>query len=158
LFVGSANGSSTFSGSIVGGGTTQGTIGVTQSAIHLNKVGLGTLTLSGNANTYQGNTTVTAGALQLGANNATSPHSVHAVNAGATLDLSNFSASVGNLSGAGTVTTGAGAGGTLSVGSLAFSAATGATSDSAANASTFSGSVTGNGGLNKYGLGTLVLS
>jgi autotransporter-associated beta strand protein len=71
------------------------------------KSGTGTLTLSG-ANTYSGNTTISAGTLELGAANVI-PDGVGkgnvSVSSGATLDLNNFSETINGLSGAGTVDT-----------------------------------------------------
>ena len=62
-----------------------------------------TLTLSG-ANTYSGPTTVAAGTLAAGTENAFSPNSPITVNSGAALDLGGFDQTVSSLSGGGLVT------------------------------------------------------
>jgi outer membrane autotransporter protein len=107
----------------------------------LTKTGSGILTLSG-TNTYGGTTTVNAGTLQAGATNTFSSSSATTVAGVATLDLNNFSNSVGSLAGAGNVTLGSG---TLTAGG----------NDST---TTFSGVISGSGGLTKQGTGTLTLS
>jgi YVTN family beta-propeller protein/autotransporter-associated beta strand protein len=118
----------TLSGNIVGSGG-------------LTKIGAGTLTLSG-PSTYTGATNVNAGTLQAGVANAFSPLSAFTVAAGATLDLNNFDQNVGSLAGAGAVTLGAA---TLFTGSDNTS-------------TTFSGTISGSGGLTKIGPGMLTLS
>ncbi len=84
----------------------------------LEQAGTGTLTLSG-ANTYDGNTVISAGTLQLGAANVI-PHGPGkgnvSVASGATLDLNTFSETINGLTGAGTVDTVAGGTPTLTVG------------------------------------------
>lgn len=79
--------------------------GTVTGAGNLVKDGAGTLVFSG-ANTYTGGSTVTAGVLQAGSNQAfgTGPMTV---NAGATLDASTFQLGIGALNGAGNVTLGA---------------------------------------------------
>lgn len=115
-------------------GTISGTGGLTKS-------GTGTLTLTGTS-TYSGATTATAGTLQAGAASAFSSSSAFTVNSGATLDLNNFTQSIGSLSGAGNVTLGTA---TLTTGGD--------------NTSTrFSGAISGTGGLTKSGTGTLTLT
>jgi autotransporter-associated beta strand protein len=104
---------------------------------HLFKFGTGTLTLSGN-NSYQGQTTVIAGTLRLGSPNAQENQAVF-VGAGATLDVE-AEPIVGGLSGAGTVILGK----ELFLGE--------------STSSTFSGTITGGGGLFKGGAGTLTLT
>jgi fibronectin-binding autotransporter adhesin len=79
----------------------------TSSASALTKTGTGTLTLSG-ANTYTGATTVSAGTLQLGASNVLSNSTAVTVASGATLNLNNYSDTIGSLAGAGTLTLGSG--------------------------------------------------
>jgi autotransporter-associated beta strand protein len=107
----------------------------------LSKAGAGTLVLSG-ANTYTGATTVAGGTLRAGAAGSFSAASAFTVASGATLDLAGFSQSVGSLAGAGAVALGAG---TLTAGG--------------SNASTtFSGAISGTGGLTKAGAGTFTLS
>ena len=116
-------------------GTIQGSLGSFQ------KLGTGTLTLSGTSS-YTGATTVSAGILQAGAANAFAPASSFTVSSGATIDLNNFNNTILNLNGAGNVTTGTVAGGTLTL----------------ANASgVFSGAMSGNGGLTING-GSLTLT
>jgi autotransporter-associated beta strand protein len=58
--IGSLNTSSTFAGDIIDGGTSSA------GFVKINKVGTGTLTLTGSGNTYAGGTTVAAGTLQMG--------------------------------------------------------------------------------------------
>jgi YVTN family beta-propeller protein/autotransporter-associated beta strand protein len=123
-----AGNNATLSGSITGPGG-------------LTKVGLGMLTLSG-AGTYSGPTAVNAGTLQGGAANAFSPNSAYTIASGAFLDLNSFSQTIGSLSGVGSVTLGAA---TLTTGNDGTS-------------TTFSGGISGTGGLTKIGGGTLVLS
>jgi autotransporter-associated beta strand protein len=81
---------------------------------NLVKLGGGTLTLTG-TNIYNGTTTVNAGVLQAGSSGAFNAGSEFIVNAGATLDLADFSNTIGSLSGTGTVVNN-GFGATLSVG------------------------------------------
>ncbi len=105
------------------------------------KTGLGTLTLTGNS-TYSGATSVNMGTLQAGITNAFSSSSSYNVASGATLDLNGFSQSIGSLSGAGNVTLGSG---TLTTGN-----------DN--TTTTFSGAMSGTGGLTKLGSGTMFLT
>jgi YVTN family beta-propeller protein/autotransporter-associated beta strand protein len=107
----------------------------------LTKIGSGTLTLSG-PSTYTGATNVNAGTLQAGVASAFSPLSAFTVASGATLDLNNFEQNVGSLAGAGAVTLG--------------SARLFTGSDN--TSTTFSGTISGSGGLTKIGPGTLTLS
>jgi autotransporter-associated beta strand protein/T5SS/PEP-CTERM-associated repeat protein len=107
----------------------------------LTKVGAGTMTLSG-ASTYLGGTTVNAGTLQAGAANVFAPASAHTIANGATLNLAGFNQSIGSLAGAGAVTLGAA---TLTTGNDNTS-------------TTFSGAISGTGGLTKIGTGTLLLT
>jgi autotransporter-associated beta strand protein len=107
----------------------------------LTKIGAGTLTLSG-PSTYTGATNVNAGTLQAGVANAFSPLSAFTVASGATLDFNNFDQAVGSLAGAGSVTLGAA---TLFTGGDNTS-------------TTFSGTISGSGGLIKIGPGTLTLT
>jgi len=101
------------------------------------------MTKLNNANTYNGDTTISAGTLQLG-NLAAIPSGVSAGNvsvaAGATLDLNGFSTSVNGLSGSGTVTN-SGAAVTLSMGLNNYS-------------TNFSGAIVGAVSLIKTGTGT----
>ncbi len=105
------------------------------------KIGSGTLTLSGSS-TYTGGTFVNAGTLQAGAVNAFAPSSAFSVTATAFLDLNNFNQTIGSLAGAGTVTLGAA---TLTTGNDGTS-------------TTFSGAISGTGGLTKIGGGTFALT
>ncbi|MBS0346675.1 MAG: DUF4347 domain-containing protein [Proteobacteria bacterium] len=106
----------------------------------LTKTGTGTLTLSG-SNAYTGATTVSAGTLSTGAANVIADASAVDVASGATLTLGG-NETIGSLAGAGTVALGAN---TLSTGG--------------GNASTtFSGVISGSGGLTKTGSGTFTLS
>ena len=95
----------------------------------LTKLGAGTLKLAG-ASTYTGPTTVAAGTLTAGADNAFSGRSAFSVAAGAVLDLNGFAEQIGSLSGAGQVI----ASGDLTTGSDNTS-------------TTFSGVISGDGGL-----------
>jgi autotransporter-associated beta strand protein len=108
-----------------------------------------TLVLSSTNNTYPGNTTITAGTLQLAAANAI-PGGATAgnVSVGGTLDLNTFSDSLNGLSGAGTVDTVAGGIPVLTVGGNNAS-------------STFSGVIKNTAGvlaLTKTGGGIITLS
>ena len=107
----------------------------------LTKVGNGTLTFAG-ASTYSGRTSINAGTFQAGATNAFSPFSAFSVAPGAILDLNGFDQTIGSLSGAGNVALGAGI---LSAG----------TDNSS---TTFTGVISGTGGLTKTGVGTLILA
>ncbi|MBS0627019.1 MAG: autotransporter domain-containing protein, partial [Verrucomicrobia bacterium] len=87
------------------------------------------LQLSG-VNTNTGSYTINLGStIQAGSTEALSPNSPFSVTG--TLDLNNFNNTILTLNGSGNVTTGEGAGGTLTV----------------SNGGTFSGAITGNGGL-----------
>jgi autotransporter-associated beta strand protein len=88
LTAGLDNTSTTFSGAIQGG-------------LNLTKLGSGTFTLGG-VGTYTGATSILAGELAQGIDNATPP-SPCIVAAGATFDLNGFNAALGSLSGGGTV-------------------------------------------------------
>ena len=118
--------------------TLAGTIGGTGG---LTKLGLGTMTLSGTSS-YLGGTAVNAGTLQAGATNAFSPFSAFTIASGATLNLASFNQTIGSLAGAGNVTLGAA---TLTTGNDNTS-------------TTFSGAISGTGGLTKTGSGTLLLT
>jgi autotransporter-associated beta strand protein len=105
------------------------------------QLGPGTTVLTG-TNTYTGATNVNAGTLQAGAANAFSPFSAFSVASGATLDFNSFNQTIGSLAGAGNVTLGAA---TLTAGNDNTS-------------TTFSGAISGTGGLTKTGSGTLLLT
>jgi len=117
--------------------TLAGTIG---GAGGLTKIGAGTLTLSGSSS-YSGATVVNAGTLQAGATSAFAPLSAFTVASGATLNLASFNQTIGSLAGAGSVTLGSA---TLTTGNDNTS-------------TTFSGGVSGSGGLTKIGAGALTL-
>ncbi|MFU2319126.1 autotransporter outer membrane beta-barrel domain-containing protein [Rahnella sp. PCH160] len=106
----------------------------------LTKLGAGNLTLSA-ANTYTGGTNVQAGTLTTGVNNAIADSDGVTVASGATLALNNFDQLLQDLSGAGIITLG-----------------TGTLTAQNNNDTTFSGPVTGTGGLTKTGSGVLTLS
>jgi autotransporter-associated beta strand protein len=115
--------------------------GTISGAGGLTKIGAGTLTLSG-ASSYSGATAVNAGTLQAGAANAFAPGSAFTVASGAALDLNNFNQTIGSLAGAGNVT----------LGSATLTAGTDNSS------TTFSGTISGTGGLVKQGIGALTLT
>jgi hypothetical protein len=100
----------------------------------------GTLILRGAGNNYAGITTV-GGTLQVGATNATSANSLISLASGKILDLAGFNTIIGSLTGSGSVTLG---NGTL-------------TTDNDNTSTTFSGIISGNGGLTKMGSGTFTL-
>ena len=118
--------------------------GVISGTGGLTKADSGTLTLSG-ANSYSGATTVNAGRFKAGATGAFSSASAVTLanTAGATLDLNNFSQSVGGLSGGGS------SGGNVTLGSATLTVNGGGSYD---------GVISGTGGLIKAGAGTLTLS
>src|SRR5262249_31212373 len=91
---------------------------------------------------YTGATFGNVGTIRAGAVNAFSPNSAFTIAFGATLDLNGFGQTVGSLAGAGTVTLG--------------SATLAAGGDN--TTTTFSGIMSGTGGLIKTGAGTLTLS
>ncbi|MEI6604310.1 MAG: autotransporter-associated beta strand repeat-containing protein [Verrucomicrobiota bacterium] len=122
--------------------------GTNENNFNLTKTGIGTLTISG-ANTYAGNTTVSAGTLKIGSS-VTIPSGSGKGNLvlDGTLDLSTYGITINGLSGAGSVTTSALSAVNLTVGSNDQS-------------STFSGVIqSGNGTLSliKTGAGTLTLT
>ena len=106
----------------------------------LTKLGAGTLRLSG-LDTYTGATTVAAGTLTAGGDYVFSGRSAFSVAAGAVLDLNGFAEQIGSLSGAGQVI----ASGDLTTGSDNTS-------------TTFSGVISGDGGLTKAGSGTFTVT
>ncbi|MBC7580511.1 MAG: autotransporter domain-containing protein [Tardiphaga sp.] len=107
----------------------------------LTKSGTGTLIVQGSSN-YSGATNLNAGTLRADALNVFSANSAYAVASGAILDLANFDQAIGSLAGAGSVTLGTA---TLTAGR-----------DN--NSTTYSGVISGTGGLTKSGTGTLALS
>lgn len=113
--------------------------GVISETGDLIKLGAGTFTLSG-ANTYTGATTISTGELKMGIANALSSNT--AVTATSTFNLNSYNQSIGSLAGAGNVT---------------LESATLSTGSDNTNTS-FSGVISGTGGLTKLGSGTLTLS
>lgn len=112
--------------------------------LSVTKTGTGTLNLQRNASTvssYSGATTISAGTLRLTGLNAIGDSSAVFVATGATFDLNGSTETVGNLSGEGSVTLGAGA--------LTLNQST---------ASTFSGVMSGSGSLTKAGSGKVTLT
>ena len=145
---GSQNLTLTGAGSLTGGNlltvTNNGSIvsiGGLSGTGSLLRAGLGTLLLSAAA-TYSGDTTINGGILQLGAINALPATTNVSVAMAGTLDLHNQNAVIASLAGAGSVTLGTG---TLTTGGSNSS-------------TTFSGPISGAGGLTKAGTGTLTLS
>ncbi len=107
----------------------------------IDKQSAGTLVLAG-ANTYTGSTNVSGGTLRLNATNRIANTSAVTVASGATFDMNNFSDTVGSLAGSGNVT----------LGSATLTAGGNGTS------TTYSGVVSGTGGLTKAGAGVMTLS
>ena len=118
--------------------------GVVSGANALTKNGPGTLVLGGvAANAYTGATAVNAGTLRIGAaTDKITDASAVTVAGVATLDLNGFSETVGSLAGAGSVTLGTG---TLTAGGNNTT-------------TTYSGVMSGAGGLTKQGTGAMTLS
>ncbi len=110
----------------------------------LTKNGAGLLTLTG-SNTFSGSLIVTAGTVNIDGDDRFNGLSGLSLAAGAKLDLNDFSDSLGDLSGAGTITFGAIGGGTLIVGTKNTN-------------SIFSGTIIGTGDFVKTGAGTLVVT
>lgn len=140
----SGSGTNTFSNEIFLGGTLTvdaGALSTDQVTISgainntggLTKTGAGVLLLSGN-NGYTGATTISAGTLRLGADNRIASQSAISIASGATLDMNNFSDTLGTLTGSGNI----------SLGSGTLTTSVGADT-------TFSGSITGSGALTKTG-------
>ena len=94
------------------------------------------------SSTYSGSTVILGGTLQAGATNALATNSAFSVGSRGTLDLASFNQTIGSLAGAGDVTLGSA---TLTTGNDNTS-------------TTFTGSISGSGGLTKIGSGTLTLS
>ena len=110
----------------------------------LTKNGAGLLVFSG-ANNFAGSLVVTAGIVSISADDRMSALAAFHLAVGATLDLNDFSDSLGDLSGGGTITFGTVGGGTLTVGTRNSN-------------STFSGTITGAGDFVKTGTGTLTVT
>lgn len=124
--VDTTNGNITFAAAVSGAGS-------------LTKAGGGNLTLSV-TNAYTGATTINAGTVTMGANNAIGSGAL-TLAAGTTLQAANFGFSAGALSGAGAITLGSG---TASI--------------NQGNNTVFSGTFTSTGALVKSGAGTLTLT
>ena len=107
----------------------------------LGKLGAGVLTLSG-PGSYTGATSVGSGTLQAGAANVFAPTSAFTVASGAILDLAGFNNSIGSLAG----------GGAVALGTATL------TSGNDGTSTTFSGAISGSGGLTKTGAGALLLT
>lgn len=123
-----------FDGTIADGGAAGGSGG------GLVKRGTGTLNLSGRS-TYTGETGVTAGVLEAGRANAFAARSDFTIGRNATLALADFDQTIGSLAGSGTVDL---VSATLTTGN--------------STSTSFSGIITGMGGLTKTGSGTMRLT
>lgn len=122
--------------------TTLTLTGLIDGAGSFTKLGAGTLTLA-SANTYTGGTTsLKGGTLKLGAHQGVRLGSALTIESGATFNLNNFSQTIGSLAGAGNVTLGTS---TLNTGGDNSS-------------TTFAGSISGTGAVNKNGTGTMTLT
>lgn len=146
-----SGGTVVFSGNIVDGNTGQAVLR------DLTITGLGTVRLSGSANTYSGNTIINSGTLQLGANNVLPDGSgkgnvtFNPSSGTATIDINGRTETINGLSSSG-------------AGTSVVDNSTGAGSLSVGNnnaSSTFAGSIRSTAGtlaLTKLGTGTLTLS
>jgi autotransporter-associated beta strand protein len=115
--------------------------GVLSGTGTLEKSGTGTVTLTG-ANTYGGGTSITGGTLQSGAAGVLPDATAVTVTTPGVLDLNSFNETIGSLAGSGNVTLG---NATLTAGGNN-------------GTTTYSGVISGTGGLTKAGTGTLTLS
>lgn len=120
-------------------GATSSIAGIISNLTAFNLNGSTTLTLSG-ANTYTGLTTVNGGILRSGAANVIADADSIVLNAGTSWNLNNFSETVASITGSGNITLGSG---TLTI--------------NASTSPTYSGSISGTGGLTKNGTGNLTL-
>ena len=145
----SANPGRTLTLNVAGGNNFlySGNIGTGAGTMGLIKTGSGTQTLAGN-NTYTTTTTINAGTLKAGSTTAFSSASAFSLanTAGAVLDLNNFNNTIASLAGGGTT------GGNVTLGSAILTTGNDNTS------TTFSGRISGSGGLTKIGTGTLTLA
>ncbi len=122
--------------------STDGTYaGVMSGSGSLTKLGGGVLTLTG-VNSYTGGTTVTAGTLKAGAANTLPMMTALTIASGSVFDLNGYNQSFGSIAGAGNTTLGSA---TLTVGN-----------DN--NSTSYSGVLSGTGGLTKVGTGILTLA
>jgi autotransporter-associated beta strand protein len=124
----------------VDGSQTLFAFGVIGGSGDLSKAGLGVLDVRG-ANTYTGDTLVTAGTLTLGGSNRLPNGTTVNVSSGATLNLGAYSETIAALEGAGSVAL---AGGTFTIGD--------------GLSKTFSGAISGSGNLIKSGSGKQAFS
>ncbi|MEM7541508.1 MAG: autotransporter-associated beta strand repeat-containing protein, partial [Pseudomonadota bacterium] len=129
LRLNNASGTGTLTGAVTGAGSVR-------------KEGAGTFVLGG-ANTYSGVTEVNAGELEAGSTTAIGDTSAVTVAAGAVLDLNGNNETIGSLAGA------TGASVTLGAGTL--------TTGGDGTSTTYSGTISGTGGLTKVGGGTFIL-
>ncbi len=120
-----------------------GAIGELDLGLDLTKNGPGILRLLG-ANTYTGTLIVNQGTVSINSDNRFGGLSGLSLAAGTTLDLNDFSESLGDLSGVGTISYGPIGGGVLTVGAKGTN-------------TTFSGSIIGTGDFVKTGAGTFTL-
>ena len=153
LTINSGNGAIDLQGNVAGAGLALTTNSVSSQVqgnvtgdIGITKLGTGTLNLSGN-NTYTGSTILSAGIIKAGSANALSSTSLMTLAASTSLDLNNYSVSVGSISGSGTITNSVAGSAVLNTGNLNTS-------------TTFSGVIengSGTVGITKSGSGTLTL-
>ena len=121
--------------------TADATLGAVSGSFGFTKTGAGTLILNGTSS-YTGTTTISVGTLRLGVAGGVSATSAVSIASGAIFDANNLNAAIGSLTGAGNVTLGSGI------------LTTGGNNSS----TTFSGIISGTGGLTKTGSGIFTLS
>ncbi len=127
------------------------------SNLAFTKAGAGMVILAGNNNTYTGNTTISAGTLQISGGHAIGDYSqvVLANTASAVLDVNNTTETIGPLAGGGAV------GGTVAIGTGKLTVNLNSDFFNASTvSSTYSGAITGSGSSNLIisGVGTLTLA